>query len=177
MYLPLPRFAKDALREYLLQKGILINQNVYHPGKYPPDQLYRRLFPAESITHKAFYNFGSGVWRHPLWTNIDYDSHYYAYKSDLIDINWDIASGAPVSVENNAAELVYSSHTVEHLLDAHVDHMLSEAFRILKPGGIIRVTTPNIQLNWEAYKRGDVCFTHHFGNALPLDEGQNRQGH
>jgi predicted SAM-dependent methyltransferase len=55
--------------------------------------------------------------------------------------------------------------------------MLSEAFRILKPGGIIRVTTPNIQLNWEAYKRGDVWFTHHFGNALPLDEGQNRQGH
>jgi predicted SAM-dependent methyltransferase len=133
--------------------------------------LYSELFPASSLKTKSFYNFGSGNWRHPCWTNVDYDSDYYGYKSDLIDIHWDIVSGHPVRVENNTAELVYCSHTVEHLQDHHVDNMLAEAYRILKPGGVIRVTTPNAALFYWAYKRRDRYFNFHYGHDFPFGDG------
>lgn len=136
-------------------------------------EIYREIFPPASLERRALYNFGSGNWRHPFWTNVDYDSDYYGYKSDLIDIHWDITSGLPVNVESNSAELVYCSHTVEHLLDDHVGHMLREAYRILKPGGVIRVTTPNAALFYWAYKRRDVHFNHHYGHAFPFGSGDH----
>lgn len=124
--------------------------------------LYEELFSEQSLKSRAFYNFGAGNWRHPYWTNVDYDSDYYGYKSDLIDIHWDITSGEEVKVDSGSAELVYCSHTVEHLQDQHVDHMLAEAYRILKPGGVIRVTTPNAALFYWAYKRRDRQFNYHY---------------
>lgn len=132
-------------------------------------ELYRKTFPAESIQRKAFYNLGSGDWRHPFWTNVDYSSAYYGYEDSLIDINWDITLCKPLPVKTASAELVYCSHTVEHLLDEHIDWMLSEACRILKPGGIARITTPNIQLYYEAYKREDLFFNYHYEHFTPLE--------
>lgn len=136
------------------------------PGTPPylyRDELYAKLFPQDSLINRRFYNFGSGNWRHQFWTNVDYASAYYNYKRSLIDIHWDIVSGDPVDVESNTAELVYCSHTVEHLLDEHVDHMLREAHRILKPGGVARVTTPNAELIYWAFKRRDAQWNRHLG--------------
>jgi predicted SAM-dependent methyltransferase len=133
------------------------------PINLSPDELYEKLFPRESLDNKRFYNFGSGDWRHRYWTNVDYNSAYYRYGRSLIDIRWDIASGEPVKIESNSAELVYCSHTVEHLLDEHVDHMLREAHRVLKTGGVIRITTPNAALLYWAYKRRDANFNRHYG--------------
>jgi predicted SAM-dependent methyltransferase len=156
---------KQLIRRALKRMGYRITavSDAYGP------ELYRAYFPSESISRKAFYNFGAGNWRHPVWTNVDYHSPYYSYAEGLIDIKWDIASLEPFPVADASAELVYSSHTVEHLLPLHVDHMLREAARILKPGGVCRVTTPNIELCWQAYKRGDVDFGRHYGAEAPRD--------
>ena len=42
------------------------------------------------------------------------------------------------------AEII-SVATLEHLRKPHVDHVLSEFFRVIKPGGILRVSTPDIE--------------------------------
>lgn len=131
-------------------------------------EMYRETFSARSIADKGFYNFGSGNWRHPMWTNIDYASDYYHYDQALIDLPWDITSATPLPVTDGSAELGYCSHTVEHLLNNHVDHMLQEACRILKPGGVLRVTTPNIALYFEAWRRRDIFFNYHYGVAYPF---------
>ena len=159
--------AKDAeLTRYkeLLDLAIQQRNDAINAAKASyPDSLYAKLFPASSLARRAFYNLGAGNWRHPYWTNVDYASAYYNYDQALIDIHWDIASGEPLAVESESAELVYSSHTVEHLTNAHVDHMLSEAHRILKPGGVCRVTTPNAELIYWAYRRHDAEFNRHYG--------------
>jgi hypothetical protein len=64
----------------------------------------------------------------------------------------------PWPIENNVAEIVYSSHTIEHVSDDAVRNMLSESYRILKPGGGIRLTTPHAMLEFQAYKRKDIRF-------------------
>lgn len=134
--------------------------------------LYQSLYPEVSIRAKAFYNIGSGKWRHPFWTNVDYSNEYYGYDEGLIDLEWDIASLMPIGIGDEAAELVYSSHTIEHLLDSHVDFLLGEIARILTPGGVLRITTPNIRLYYLAYRRGDVHFHYHYRSDLPFGEGE-----
>src|ERR1700730_7931242 len=136
-------------------------------GEYGPD-VYRNLFPEYSLATKAFVNIGAGDWRHPLWTNVDYFNKYYSYNAKLIDINWDIALLTRLVLKDESVELVYSSHTIEHLLQRHVDFMLSELARILKPGGVARITTPNIRLYYEAYKRRDIYFNHHYQSRFPF---------
>jgi SAM-dependent methyltransferase len=143
-----------------------------HRNLYP-DSLYEKLFPAESLRNKRFYNFGAGNWRHQYWTNVDYSSDYYAYPSSLIDINWDISLLQPIPVETGSAELVFCSHTVEHLQNHHIDHMLAEACRILKPGGIARVTCPNAELLYWAFMRQDGDVARHYGYDVSYFDIEN----
>lgn len=42
-----------------------------------------------------------------------------------------------------AFDAVYLVETVEHLLDGHVDVELAKVFALLRPGGVVIVTTPN----------------------------------
>jgi len=74
-------------------------------------------FPKESSLKKRFYNIGAGLFKHPYWTNIDYETEYYwkGYKKSFL--NYNLMDLKPLPIENNVAELVYSSHTIEHVSD------------------------------------------------------------
>jgi ubiquinone/menaquinone biosynthesis C-methylase UbiE len=118
--------------------------------------LYLRRYGIDALLGRRFYNIGAAWNQHACWTNVDHPSAWYAAdQKDNLDLKWDISTLAPIEVETATAEAVYSSHTVEHLLDPHVDHMFREAYRILKPGGWFRVTCPNIALFYDAYLRRD----------------------
>ncbi|MBL0072566.1 MAG: class I SAM-dependent methyltransferase [Bacteroidetes bacterium] len=39
----------------------------------------------------------------------------------------------PLPVATDSAELIYSSHTIEHIDDASLQNMLNESYRMLKP--------------------------------------------
>ena len=125
-------------------------------------------FPAAARVNRAFYNLGAGNWRHDLWQNVDCASDYYANDLSLIDIPWDVTEGQPMPVPSGSAELCYSSHAVEHLLNGHVDHLFAEAARIIKPDGVFRVTAPDIHLYFEAWKRRDIFFNYHYGFDYPF---------
>jgi SAM-dependent methyltransferase len=73
-------------------------------------------------------------------------------------VNFDLMSLGPLPFEDNCAEIVYSSHTVEHISDAAAENLFREAYRILKPPGILRFSTPDFDLEHLAYKRGDRLF-------------------
>ena len=129
---------------------------------------YQAIYGSGAVAERRFYNFGSGDWRHPCWTNIDYHSAYYAYDGGLIDICWDISKLTPLPVKEGSAELAYCSHTVEHLTNEQTDHVFIEMVRALRKGGVARITTPNIRLYYEAYKRRDVYFNLHYGHDYPF---------
>lgn len=67
-------------------------------------------------------------------------------------------STKPCPVDAESMNVVYSSHTIEHVIDDAVLHMFKESFRMLKPGGVFRITAPNAALLCDAYFRGDALF-------------------
>ena len=99
-------------------------------SKSDPAQLakYEVLFPRASLDHKAFFNIGSGNWRHPFWTNVDYASDYYDYDNALLDVPWDISLLQPLSAQSGTVELAYCSHTAEHLTGFHRTAICSAKF-------------------------------------------------
>jgi predicted SAM-dependent methyltransferase len=117
---------------------------------------YKADYGANVFETRPFLNIGAGSWRHPAWLNVEYPTDWY--KNDLvdsIDIKWDATSDAPLPVSDNSIELIYTSHTIEHLMPDHDRNIFKEALRVLKPGGTIRITCPDFSQYYLAYLRGD----------------------
>jgi len=128
-------------------------------GADPSDlAMYARLYPAESLATRSFYNIGAGQFRHPYWTNIEKKSDWYTGVAEGKYIEHDLLSLKKLPVGDNSAEAVYSSHTVEHITDPAAQMMFDEAYRILKPGGTLRFATPDMDLVYAAYRRSDRDF-------------------
>ncbi len=68
----------------------------------------------------------------------------------------DLMSLSPLPVESSSAHVVYTSHTIEHVAHAAVSVLFKEALRVLRPGGVLRVTTaPDAETNFKALLRND----------------------
>jgi predicted SAM-dependent methyltransferase len=82
-------------------------------------------------------NIGCGYRFHNDWINLDavpVDSNVRRF-----------ACGEPLPFESDSVDFVYSSHMIEHLhLQAGLE-LLSECRRVLKPGGWIRLVTPDFE--------------------------------
>lgn len=117
---------------------------------------YIRLHGADAVAARIFYNIGASSFRHPCWTNIDHPSEWYArFQGDMIA--HDLMGDDPLPIDDGSAEIVYSSHTIEHISDEAALRLLAEAFRVLRPGGTLRVTTgPDAETNYRALQRGDA---------------------
>lgn len=115
-------------------------------------------YPVESLSQRRFYNVGSGMFYHPYWTNLDYASEHYESTQRHPFINYDLMQLAPLPIEDSSAEIVYSSHTIEHISDAAVSNLLKESYRVLRKGGCIRLTCPDMALFFSAYVRNDITF-------------------
>jgi SAM-dependent methyltransferase len=64
-------------------------------------------------------------------------------------VEWADASRLPLA--SQSAEVVYSSHMFEHLDRARARAFLSEARRVLKPGGRLRLAVPDLERLASAY--------------------------
>ena len=53
--------------------------------------------------------------------------------------------------EDNSFEIVYSEHMFEHILPMDGSTFLKEMYRILKPGGVLRITTPDLEKYLKGY--------------------------
>src|SRR5215510_15500572 len=56
-----------------------------------------------------------------------------------------------IPVPDNSAEVLYSSHMIEHLDRQEVTLFLAEARRVLVSGGIIRLAVPDLQKHINSY--------------------------
>jgi predicted SAM-dependent methyltransferase len=117
--------------------------------------VYQALYHTSTLEKKPFYNVGAGSFRHPYWTNLDYQSEWYkSVQNDFIQFNLMAKESLPI--ETNSAEVIYTSHTIEHVKEDAVIVFFNEAFRCLKPNGVFRVTTgPDAETDFRAMLRGD----------------------
>jgi len=76
------------------------------------------------------------------WINIDLDSK-------VADKRLDLTKGLPYS--GNTISYIYSEHFIEHLSYAEFKKLLFECYRVLAPGGIIRLSTPDLKFVVDCY--------------------------
>lgn len=97
-----------------------------------------------------YVNLGCGAHFHPDWVNVDlWSSSPQVMAHDL---------RMPLPFPDNSFSMVYHSHVIEHFTCAEGVTFLRECFRLLQPGGIVRIATPDMQVLAELYldrlKRG-----------------------
>jgi predicted SAM-dependent methyltransferase len=128
-------------------------------NKYKLD-LYKKLYTEEVLIKKPFYNIGAGHFYHPYWTNVDHYSDWYKSNEKYTNtgINYDLMSLTQIPISDNNAKHVYTSHTIEHIKDEHAMYLFKEVYRILETGGLFRITAPDIDLHYLAYKNSDFDF-------------------
>ncbi len=78
-----------------------------------------------------------------------------------------------IPLGDGAAEVIYSSHMLEHLTPAGARSFLREAGRVLRPGGIIRLAVPDLSRQARKYlEEGDAdAFVTATGLAVPERRG------
>jgi predicted SAM-dependent methyltransferase len=82
-------------------------------------------------------NLGCGHCYHPDWVNVDFRST----GPGVIAHN--LNHGVPFA--DSSFDAVYHSHLLEHFPKRYAPVFLQECFRVLKPGGIIRVAVPDLE--------------------------------
>ncbi len=82
-------------------------------------------------------NFGCGKRFAPGWVNIDFHS------ADPLVKRVNLLQGFPFA--DRSFDVVYSSHVLEHFTPQQAQFLLQEAYRVLKPQGIIRIVVPDLE--------------------------------
>jgi predicted SAM-dependent methyltransferase len=99
---------------------------------------------------KLKLHLGSGTNLRSGWVNVD-------LFEPTADLQLDLREPWPFM--NSSAEIVYSEHLFEHFdFPDEAKHVLREAYRVLKPGGIFSVGVPDVPRVFAAYVRGDRDF-------------------
>jgi len=88
-------------------------------------------------------NLGCGSRYHPDWINID-----IAPQCPEV-IPYDISDGIPLP--DNSCDVVYHSAVLEHLRRPDASVLLSECYRVLKFGGIVRIGVPDLEKICQIY--------------------------
>jgi predicted SAM-dependent methyltransferase len=99
---------------------------------------HARLQPGSALA-----NFGCGTTFHQAWDNFDFIPSGEEVRS--VDLR------RPLPFGDNVYDAVYSSHSLEHLPRNEVPAVLAEFLRILKPGGVIRLAVPDLELMARTY--------------------------
>lgn len=72
--------------------------------------------------------------------------------------------------EDGSFEIVYSEHMFEHILPMDGSMFLKEMYRILKPGGVLRITTPDLEKYLTGYvnRKTDSFLQGHAARFPPM---------
>ena len=91
-------------------------------------------------------NFGCGSIQPIDWTNIDLDPEFNTEHKNL-DL-----------IPDNSCDILVC-HAIICCVKYHdIEKVLSEFYRVLKPGGVIRISLPDIVSGFEAYKNNNISF-------------------
>jgi predicted SAM-dependent methyltransferase len=92
-------------------------------------------------------NLGAGRVGFERWVNVD------SFRGKNIDCVSDIRKKLPF--DNASVRGIFCEHFLEHLdYTEEVPHFLSECYRVLKPGGVIRIIVPDAEKYLRGYAAG-----------------------
>jgi predicted SAM-dependent methyltransferase len=107
------------------------------------DKKIKREYLAETEVKKL--HIGCGKILIENWLNADFDP-----KSKEV-LNFDATTQHPF--KSNIFDYIFSEHMIEHVTYPKGESMLFECFRILKPNGKIRISTPDLSFLIDLYRK------------------------
>lgn len=90
-------------------------------------------------------HLGCGTVRLDGWVNID-------LHTPQADFHWDIRR--PLPFADAAARFIYHEHVIEHVSIDEAVACFADWFRVLEPGGVLRVATPDLGYLVQRYASG-----------------------
>ncbi len=129
--------------------------NMYFTGEYG-ENIIKIVRQYTNLNGQVLLDFGSGAGH--LIDEVDKVSkpaEYYAldFSPNSIDIakkkhtqfpiNTVLVNSFPSSIKDNSIDVCFFIEVIEHLNDEHLRSSLNEIYRVLKPNGILLITTPN----------------------------------
>jgi len=101
---------------------------------------------------KGFINFDRAFEPYEAYLQYYGDTHYPAAirgtRADLIEGDF---TQAPLPFADNSVDVVYHEDFLEHISQRDQILFLAETLRVLKPGGVHRVNTPNLASSMRDY--------------------------
>ncbi len=143
------------------------------PGTTDPQLHAPAGAAAKSEPVQVVLNLGCGVRTSPRCRNVDW-SPYLRLKTSPLGRNiarlvltghrrerflaldddirvHDLRRGIPWPA--SSVDAVYSSHVLEHIDRCHAESFAREMYRVLKPGGVVRIVVPDLALLVDAYRQ------------------------
>jgi predicted SAM-dependent methyltransferase len=119
----------------------------HQAGTAQPDAQEALAGPTEAPTGIRRLNWGCGEEPEPGWINSDI--------KDMpgIDIVADIRDGLPL--QTSSIDYVVSIHALPEIPYDTLETALRELWRVLKPGGVLRLALPDLDKAIQAYLAGD----------------------
>jgi predicted SAM-dependent methyltransferase len=100
----------------------------------------------QKIKNKVLLNVGCGPFPKLDFINLDY------FWNPQIEICWDIAKKLyPLS--DNSLEGIYTEHCLEHIPYQKCADNIKEYYRLLKPGGVVRIIVPDGEIYCDLYEK------------------------
>jgi SAM-dependent methyltransferase len=167
--LPLLAGTKSRMRS-LVRKGpvpLRVVQDARTEVHLARVRLRRRVSPSVRAKERALMqrnnlklHFGCGPRILPGWVNID------GWSFPGTDLAVDLRQ--PLPFRSGSCRLIFTEHVFEHIdMDFRLP-VLRELFRILQPGGTLRIVVPDCEKFVQAYTRGDGAW---FLTGLGWPEG------
>jgi predicted SAM-dependent methyltransferase len=92
-------------------------------------------------------HLGCGSRIFPGWLNVD------GSAGEGVDLQWDLRR--PLPLPDASSGMIYGEHILEHLCKDDAIRLLRECYRVLEPGGVLRVGVPDAALYLKAYVEGN----------------------
>jgi len=93
---------------------------------------------------------------YPTWINIDIQPLRPHLPPHIRFLQWDLRMGLPYV--GDPADLIRMSHLIEHLTLEEAHRLLEAIYHILKPGGLVRISTPDGRIILSRYINHDMSF-------------------
>lgn len=132
----------------------------------------RRLRTPRRLKQFDRLHLGCGERLLPGWANLDIEG--------LGTLVWDLRK--PLPLEPGRVRFVYTEHFIEHIGRDDAKRLFSHARNVMAPGGMVRVSTPDLKRLVDDYREGHLVRMDH-GLWYPetlcrmLNEGMRSWGH
>lgn len=140
-------YVKNDINKYLNKtRYYLLNKN----------RLPLRLKGTDKLNIGCGGNFVQGWLNIGLFSEREIPYGTTALRDGALFLNFDMTKELPLA--ENSIQFIYSSHFIEHINFNNGRVLLKRLYRVMKKGGIIRLTFPDLELWIKKYYKNDLSF-------------------